>query len=359
MSEITKNGLSQELQEEALKQEEAQLRVFFLQACLSAKVPMQYIEMFAGIIFTDKLSDLGKWSDKSQKMKEWNTIADLLVQAYLHMTQKYDLICLALDDISGMDEMSWKILQRLLKHSKKFFIMSAARNEFGLNISKSFWNDLRGNDEFGSNFTTMVLEPMQEFDMYKLACKRSGEGMFKFDQKVSRTIYFLSEGIPLLATEILDNLYFGSENMSSQNKAVKVHHLKEILLNRLDSLSASVRLHLHCGAILGQSFILSDIVAVMERYNAIPPDEKSQHEELVRASLQEAAEHGFLSTSNFAGTDMYNFSHPLWREMISKNILQEWKDSMQKLIDVIKKSEFLNHHDTRREIVAPKPLRTF
>lgn len=361
INESTKSGLSQQLQEEAQKQEEAQLRILFLQACLSAKVPMQYIEMFSGIIFSDKLSDLGKWSDKSQKMSEWNNIAKLLVQAYLYMTEPYDLVCLALDDISGMDEMSWKIVKLLYTDSKKFFIVTAARNEFGLNVSKAVWDELKGEREVGGNFVSMELEPLEEFDMYKMACMKSGEGMFKFDQKVSRTIYFLTEGNPLLASEILDNLYFketSNTGNGSMNKSTKIQRVKEILLNRLDSLSPAVRLHLHCGAILGLSFQLSDVVAVMEKYNSVPPEEKTQHEELVRNSLEKAVENGFLSTSDTAhndGSHVYTFSHRLWRETISTHTLQEWKDSMLKLIDVIKKSDMVNLHESR---LYPKPLRT-
>ena len=45
------------LQKEIQKQEEAQLHLLFLQTCLQVGIPMQYIEMFAGIIFSGKLSD--------------------------------------------------------------------------------------------------------------------------------------------------------------------------------------------------------------------------------------------------------------------------------------------------------------
>lgn len=55
--------------------EEAQLYVSLLQICLESKVPLQYIEMFGGLIFSTKLSDIGTWSDRNRKMGEWNVIA--------------------------------------------------------------------------------------------------------------------------------------------------------------------------------------------------------------------------------------------------------------------------------------------
>ena len=48
--------------------EEAQLYVSLLQICLEARIPMQYIEMFGGLIFSTKLSDIGTWSDRSRKV---------------------------------------------------------------------------------------------------------------------------------------------------------------------------------------------------------------------------------------------------------------------------------------------------
>ena len=89
-----------------------------------------------------ELSDIDTWSDRSRKMSEWNAIARHLVAAFLHCTGEYGLVLLSLDDVSGMDEMSWKILQRLYERASNLLVIATARNEFDLNINGDFWADL-------------------------------------------------------------------------------------------------------------------------------------------------------------------------------------------------------------------------
>lgn len=61
---------------------------------MEAKIPMQFIEIFAGLIFTNKLSDIGKWSDKATMMSKWDQIAHYLVKAYIHCTKEDALVVL-------------------------------------------------------------------------------------------------------------------------------------------------------------------------------------------------------------------------------------------------------------------------
>jgi hypothetical protein len=61
-------------------------------------------EVFAGLIFCHKLSDIGTWSDSTTKMDEWNRLAQYLVQAYMYMSNEKKLVLLAIDDISGKNK---------------------------------------------------------------------------------------------------------------------------------------------------------------------------------------------------------------------------------------------------------------
>jgi len=313
------------LQEEHRKQEEASFYLQFLQNCLQAGIPMQYIEMFAAMIFSDKLSDdIGKWSDKNQKMSEWTTLAKHLVRVYLQMTSSYNLVLLALDEVTGMDEMSWLMVRRLIsvsRNSCKFLILGTARNEYGLNMQRD--SSMSASAE---SFSYMRLEPMPEDEITQLTIKRSS--CEREAKKNARTVYFLSEGNPFLACEILDNLYSTDASGSSTAEGVQ-----EILLNRLDSLPSSVRLHLQCCSMLGESFSLSDVSAVMEKYYSAE-DDLANHAGMICRSLEEAEQNGFLSSTKMPmpGVVIYSFSHVLWRKAISQQILQEWKDKMQGII---------------------------
>jgi class 3 adenylate cyclase len=392
------NG-STSLEVEIREQEKAQLHLLFLKTCLQAAVPMQYIEMFAGLIFTDRLSDgIGKWSEKTQKMAEWNRVARLIVDVYLQMTESYDLVVLALDDLSGMDEFSWKIVRRLYTKTNKFLIVGAARNEFGLNIQRNDWDDLKGDNapSPGNNFSYMRLGPMSEDDIGSLtytrlglgrmcedvvgplACKRLSNPLLELELGVTRTVYSLSQGNPSLACQILDQMYgstagkdlddSSAQSLGSSAKNVDVEGVKDVLLNRLDALSAGIRLSLNCGAMLGLSFSLADAISVLEKYNDITNiEDQAEHAELVRQSLFEAEKSGFLSSSQIlAGPGisfvLFKFPHPLLREVISQQTLQEWKDRIQQMIDSVKCSEFVPLHDSWRgndvAVAESKPIRS-
>lgn len=318
---------------------------------------MQYVEMLAGMIFSEKLSDgdIGKWSNKQQKLSEWLQIAEMASQVYVEMTKLFGLVVLALDDISCMDEMSWHVVRQLHEKAKsKFFIMGAARGEHGLNLQAGDWKELKG-----SNFFHLKLGPMTEKEISNLTRKISLIET-KEIEAISRTIYFLSEGNPLLAGEITE--IFSSPQKDFPRQSANIPEgASELLLNRLDSLPPSTRLYIQCGAILGQTFSLSDVVAVMERYNGISTsaEAKAEHELDVQHNLDEAQKTGFLSSKSSQQMDdtqtiLYTFSHKLLREVISKHILQEFKDKINRQIDYIKKkssdSLTYQHHEFCRDI---------
>ena len=61
------------------------------------------------------------------------------------------------------------------------------------------------------------------------------------------------------------------------------------------------------------------------------------------------------------GITLYSFSHPLWREVISQQILQEFKDRIQRLIDsIVKSSEHVTYHEFFRDFSERRtmPVRT-
>lgn len=87
------------------------------------------------------------------------------------------------------------------------------------------------------------------------------------------------------------------------------------------------------GAILGFSFNEEDIVAVMEKYNAVDEDEKMRHARTVHSSLQVSVDYGILKSSQMGKNITYTFAHALWMKTITLHILDAWKDEMRALID--------------------------
>jgi len=311
---------------EQQRHEQDMMNARLLHVCLSARIPLSYVEVIGGLIFTDKLSDIGTWADKGKKLKEWNKIADQIVTAIAHMIDPFDFTLLALDDVGGMDEMSWRIVDVLCQRCDNLLVVGAARNLHDTNMPEDLWDKL---DEPDCKSVIQVnLSPMSQDEVRQLVENRLG----KSDEGIARTVFIQSEGNPLMASEITDKLY--------KNKDTKAHDLgdvAELLLNRLDSLNPSVRSCLNLGAILGETFAFDDVVAIMERYEDIKDEEKISHAEHIRESLEEAKDNGILGSAPDSGT--FEFIHPFWRGHISKNTLDEWKASMLGIAENLKKEK--------------------
>lgn len=310
----------------------AQMYVTLLSICQQAKVPMEYVEIFAGLLRTDKLENIGRWSERSSKLAEWNIIASHFVQVYTHCTASKKLVLLALDDINGMDEMSWKIIQRLYKNGNGFMVISAARNELGVNAQPEFWNELHNKATKSERFAHIILPPLSDDNFKKVSGKRLTRATSQ--RKLSQAVYLQSKGDIALAGDILADLYAekqNGENLTSE----EADCVEELLLNSLDSLSPSARSHLNLCAILGLTFSLSKVVSVMERYNNVPKERQSSHASAVENNLQEAVDNGILKLKEKGETTTYCFSHQFWQETLSKQSLGEWKQDMMHLIAAI------------------------
>ena len=337
---------------EANEIDEAQMYVMLLHMCLEARVPLQHVEAMAGLVFSTKLSDIGTWSDAATKMNEWNRLAQYLCQISVRCMRQERLVLLALDNVSGLDEMSWKLLQGLFYCAPNVLILGAARSEHDLNISPLCWNDLnslKDKEQGKPRFLRMELEPMTESDVSELVLNRieaTLDDTSKAD--VARTVFLESKGNPLLAEEILDILYpdtvgnngHGSNKHNSDplyfNAAAVASNMDEVVLNRLDSLPPNVRFVVDVGALLGSPFLLVDLVAVLERYHNMPATDTSTFAS-AQQNLQVAVDNGLLniSSSTCDGSISYTFSHSMWQETISRQNLKSWKDHMLQLINQV------------------------
>ena len=342
-SNASKAGHSEDMVPDAI--EEASLYVSLLQICLEAKIPMQFIEVFGGLIFSSKLSDIGTWSDRNRKMSEWNSIAKHFVTAFLHCTSGYKMLFLALDDVCGLDEMSWKILHHLYAQARNLVVVCAARSEFDLNINAEYWDTLNGEGIESGRFRHLRLSPMNEEDMQELACCRLGKTTYELDSNISRTVHAQSRGNPLLACEILDTMYKDDGAIASGEV---IGRIGELLLNCLDELSPAVRSHLNLGATMGYSFKEKDVIVVMEKYNNTEGESKARQAALTHSNLQEAVRAGILKYSD-RGEVTYTFSHSLWMKTIELNILDAWKAEMHVLIEALRKDERTTLIDESRE----------
>lgn len=101
--------------------EEAQLYVCLLQACLECNIPLHFVEVIGGLIFSTRLSDIGSWSDAATRIDEWNQLSKQLVKVASHCIREKQMLLLGLDNLSGLDEMSWKFLEVRPRDECAFF----------------------------------------------------------------------------------------------------------------------------------------------------------------------------------------------------------------------------------------------
>jgi hypothetical protein len=278
--------------------DEKMLNLELLKICLGANIPMNYVEVFGGLIFTNKLSDIGSWADRGQKQSEWDQIAKYVVKAYVHVTQKYDMAVLALDEVNGMDEMSWKILELLYHESRNTLVLCAARSSYDLNVPDDFWQELTTPD--CGYFTLHEMPPLEPNETNKLFYSKLGKRRPSVPEEdaiqIARTVHCLSAGNPLLASEIVNKLYLNF-TPQEEEELENLGYIGELLMNRLDSLNASVVTYLNLGALLGYSFFLDDVVAIMAQYLNTPEDGWEAHLEAVQKALEVGVDNGILMTS--------------------------------------------------------------
>ncbi|CAB9519707.1 cyclase type 10 [Seminavis robusta] len=329
---------------EACEIDEARMYVTLLHVCLDARVPLHYVEAMAGLIFSTKLSDIGTWSDAATRMDEWNRLAKYICQVLILCTRQERLVFLALDNVSGLDEMSWKLLQGLFYCASNVLILGAARTEHDLNINPTCWRDLNclhEKEEGEARFRRIKLEPLIESEVSELVTNRMDAANDAGTSKdiVAHTVFLESKGNPLLANEILDILYpstaANSPNKIDTRAYTTASNVDELVLNRLDSLAPAVRFVVDLGALLGSPFSLLDIVAVLERYHNMPTTDTTTYG-MAKLNLQVAVENGLLTTSfdEYQGIS-YTFSHTMWQETISRQNLDSWKEQMRQLIDEV------------------------
>lgn len=335
----------------------------FIRLCNKADIPEKFINIITRMIVTPSrvdpiFEDDGCSSEYSIMMK---AIAQYLVKAFLQCTMACELVVLALDDVSQMDRMSWKIVELLHSESRNLIIIGTCRplrQSQELHICLEWWQSLHNVEAMENIFFQIELSPMPLSDVEALIAESLGRKTSEIDPRISQEVFMQSGGMPHLASEILENLFkndlinhwdegdSAGNNNGVRSAGLDVGNIGELVLHRMDSLPASVRTHLNLGAILGSLFELMDVVTVFEQCRGVKKEERLVHAKSVHESLDEAVRKGILEVvdSDFHGrfgssdhpyaphNTTYKFTHDVWRSNILRLTLDEWKRDMHSLI---------------------------
>jgi len=338
--------------------EGSQSMIHLVQILEVAEIPDQFIEILGKLILTRNRADVADGQTNSSYMAMMNSIAQYIVKAFLHCTIAFDLVLLVLDDVSNMDEMSWKVVELLYIYSHNTLIIGTRCQDDELKVDKQFWERLHSQDSSSEHFSELTLPPIE---VEQLIANSLEQKRGNADSSLSHAAFVQPEVSNLDSNSLAvdeaekckEDEEVSQQNLSetSPNPLGIESKIEEFVIHRIDRLPSSVRTYLNLGAILGPTFELLDVVTVFEQYRelrGVQTGERLKHAKSVHASLEDAVKEGILEIATgesalhtrytmsehpYASENTtYKFTHEIWIRNILSLILDEWKKEMHSLI---------------------------
>ena len=309
---------------------------------------------------------------RAYKPNNMKALVAFMAKTFRRCTQDASLVIIALDDVHHTDDMSWRVVEELFAMGTGMLFICTCRPliTHKLSIPPEFWDALNGVHEVHGRFISIKLDCLGVEDIRDMIAKTLGLQESQISSILQRDVLMHSGGMPHFVNEILEVM---KRRHPSDGQGRRTDDdctepafasVGELLLHRVDSLDASVRIVLHVGAILGNSFVLSEIVAVMQRMSGEDRKGDEMHTDTTIASLELAVHEGILylqygsgesddadegtfgesitslassspmrqdvhPSPNFAS---YTFCHDTWRTTILNLMLDSRKRDMHRII---------------------------
>lgn len=206
---------------------------------------------------------------KGSNMK---SLVNFMAKAFKRCTQEASLVMVALDDVQHVDEMSWRVVQELFETTGNVLFLCTSRplSTYRLLVDKTFWGELtNGSYHEEGRFQMMTLDRLTEMDIKAMIAKTLGLQEREVSSTLLNDVMMKSNGMPHFANEILETMKRkkGSDGRMLDEGETDIAYgsVGELLLHRIDSFDASVRNILHLGAVLGSSFEMKEVVAVLRQ----------------------------------------------------------------------------------------------
>lgn len=169
--------------------------------CGEAKIPTRFVEIICGLVMT------GSWTNADDKEKDAAT--RYLANIFLRMALNFDLVMLAIDDISSMDRLSWEVLQHLYGYAHNLLVLGSSRpvNWKEQDIDEDFIQHLNTVGSSKGKFSSIVLQPLPRPEVDQLVAKYIGKPTKDVDEKIYQDVYNHSFGVPSMAMSILKKKY--------------------------------------------------------------------------------------------------------------------------------------------------------
>ena len=141
---------------------------------------------------------------KALKLSE---IISFMAQVFLLSSEHVDVIILALDDVQYMDNLSWKVIEKIFEQGKNLSVICGSRplDEIPSTVDEDFWTKLHGKHKKAGQFHEMNVEPLSKADVRLFASSLLKTDPSDIDDSFIEDIYANSRGIALFTSMILKN----------------------------------------------------------------------------------------------------------------------------------------------------------
>mmetsp|Transcript_14864 Transcript_14864/g.20999 ORF Transcript_14864/g.20999 Transcript_14864/m.20999 type:complete len:1620 (-) Transcript_14864:2986-7845(-) len=346
-----------------------------LHVCREMEAPPEFIELVGHHLLgidMETLTMLQGGKKTKGKPPSPQATVNFMAQAFQMCTKKASLVVIALDDVHQMDEMSWKVLQKLFITSRNLLIVCTSRpqtSQCKLSVDETFWNDLNHRYLEQKRFLPIKLPPLCKEDIRTMIATELKVEESEIADRFHDDVFSQSGGMPHFAIEILENVKRkkcigkGDDGrvdwLSGDGGEFAFGSISDLILHRVDSFDATVRNVLNLGAVLGSSFDLLEIVAVLQHFIGASQTQKSLHARKISCALDTLVEEGILQQVFEGGEEeesehlgdsdcdynleeqgqkleaanrSYTFCHDVWRSSITQLMLDSRKRDMHKVI---------------------------
>jgi len=337
--------------------------------CRELNAPPEFAELIGHHLLGIDIPTTKK--QQVRRLGGMKSLISFMTRAFLRCIQDASLVVVALDDIQYMDEMSWKVVQEIFETTENIMLISPTRGdaEFTLFIDRDFWGKLNDVHEMNMRFSLIRLDKLYEEEILHMIAKTLGLQTKDVSSKLHHNVLTQSQGMPLFANEILESMKrrscpTNSDDIMPPNDTSAIASVGELILHRIDSFDAPVRNVLNIGAVLGSTFELVELVAVLREIVGGDGSDQILLILKTREALELAVDEGILffirndeelaDTDNIGEQDMiasegiddndeksvpsrvssfsFAFCHEIWRSTILKLMLGSRKRDIHRTI---------------------------
>ncbi len=263
------------------------------------------------------------------------SIVNFMADAFIRCTKHANLVLLALDDVQWMDELSWKVVQKILEAQNVLIICSSRLPLSKLTMDPIFFSDLQDRFQKDGRYLEIPLTPFDESEVKEMIADNLSIKLDEVETSFSRNIFTTSGGMPHYLSFIIDAIKRNNLTVRLENGMISIENstgedgkvtcliisflfrvsmslihpfslvphtdvsqifgsVNELLLYRIDALDSSVRTVLHLSAVLGTEFDLLDAALAFEELFGIDESKQSESATALLESFEVAIKEGII-----------------------------------------------------------------